>query len=264
MPLDLSQPVPTVDVRASVSPEEWEARVELAALYRLAARFGMTDLGGTHFSMRVPGPEHHFLINPYGLLFEEVTASNLVKIDVDGNVVLDNGFEVNPAGFTIHSAIHMAREDLVCVAHTHTVAGMAVSCLKDGLLPMTQHALRFYGRLAYHDWEGPATNLDERERIVRDLGDGINMILRNHGLLCCGRSVPETWRNLFALEKSCAAQLQAMAIAKATGREIILPPEAVAKGTSDKVEARHEKALVSRDWPAQLAKLDREEPDYRT
>lgn len=264
MPLDFSKPVATVDVKALVSPEEWEARVELAALYRLAARHGMTDLGGTHFSMRVPGPEHHFLINPFGVLFEEVTASNLVKIDVDGNVVLENGFDVNPAGFTIHSAIHMAREDLVCVAHTHTVAGMAVSCLKDGLLPMTQHSLRFHGRLAYHDWEGPATNLDERERLVEDLGTANNMILRNHGLLCCGRNVPEAWRNLFALEKSCASQLQAMAMAKATGRPIVLPPESVAKATSDKMEARHGKDTVSRDWPAQVAKLDREEPDYKS
>ncbi len=264
MPLDFSLPAPAVDVKAVVPVEEWEARVELAALYRLAARHDMTDLGGTHFSMRVPGPEHHFLINPYGLLFEEVTASNLVKIDTDGNIVLDNGFEVNPAGFTIHSAIHMAREELICVAHTHTVAGMGVSCLKIGLLPMTQHSLRFHNRLAYHDWEGPATNLDERERLVQDLGTHNNMILRNHGLLCCGRSVPETWRNLFALEKSCASQLQAMAIAKATGREIILPSEAVRQGTSDKMESRHDKANVSRDWPAQIAKLDREEPDYKT
>jgi len=264
MPLDLSTPLPTIDVKAAVSAEEWEARVELAALYRLAARHGMTDLGGTHFSMRAPGPDHHFLINPYGLLFEEITASNLVKIDVDGNVVLDNGFAVNPAGFTIHSAIHMAREDLVCVAHTHTVAGMGVSCLKEGLLPMTQHSLRFYNRISYHDWEGVATNLDERQRLVRDLGENNNMILRNHGVLCCGRSVPEAWRNLFALEKSCASQLQAMAIAKATGRDIILPPEDVRQGTSDKLEARHDKATVSRDWPGQLAKLDREEPDYKT
>lgn len=264
MPLDFSSPLAAIDVKAAVSAEEWEARVELAALYRLAARHGMTDLGGTHFSMRAPGPDHHFLINPYGLLFEEVTASNLVKIDVDGNKVLDNGFEVNPAGFTIHSAIHMAREDLICVAHTHTVAGMGVSCLKIGLLPMTQHSLRFHNRLAYHDWEGPATNLDERERLVADLGTANNMILRNHGLLCCGRSVPEAWRNLYALEKSCAAQLQAMAVAKATGREILLPPEEVAQATSDKLEARHQKDMVSRDWPAQIAKLDREEPDYKT
>jgi ribulose-5-phosphate 4-epimerase/fuculose-1-phosphate aldolase len=264
MPLDLSQPITTIDVKAAVTAEEWEARVELAAFYRLAARHDMTDLGGTHFSMRVPGPEHHFLINPYGLLFEEVTASNLVKIDTDGNIVLENGFEVNPAGFTIHSAIHMAREDLVCVAHTHTVAGMAVSCMKDGLLPMTQHSLRFHNRLSYHDWEGVATNLDERERLVRDLGTNNNMILRNHGLLCGGRSVPEAWRALYALEKSCASQVQAMMIAKATGREIILPSEAVRQGTSDKLESRHQKDVVSRDWPAQLEKLDREEPDYKT
>lgn len=254
--------MPTIDVRAAVSTEEWDIRVELAGLYRLAARHGMTDLGGTHFSARVPGPEHHFLINPYGLLFEEVTASNLVKIDTYGNVVLDNGFAVNPAGFTIHSAVHMAREDIVCVAHTHTVAGMAVSSLKDGLLPMTQHSLRFHGRLSYHDWEGIATNLDERERLVRDLGENYNMILRNHGVMCCGRSVPEAWRALYALEKSCVSQLQAMAIAHGTGRAIKLPSEAVRQGTSDKLESRHGKDIVSRDWPRQLGKLDRDEPEY--
>lgn len=251
-------------IRDQVSAEEWEIRVELAALYRLAARYGWTDLGGTHFSARVPGPDDHFLINPFGLLFEEVTASSLVKVDVDGEIVLDSGHPVNPAGFTIHSAVHMARPDILCVAHTHTVAGMAVSCLKDGLLPLTQHSLRFYNRISYHDWEGIATNLDERERLVADLGSNFNMILRNHGLLCCGRSVPETWRNLFTLEKSCESQLEAMKMANATGRPLIFPSEEVCQGTSDKMEANHGKDVVARDWPRHIARLDAEEPDYRT
>jgi ribulose-5-phosphate 4-epimerase/fuculose-1-phosphate aldolase len=253
----------TKSVRAQVSPEEWEIRVELAALYRLVAKYGWTDLGGTHISARVPGPEDHFLINPYGLLFEEVTASNLIKVDVDGEVVMETDFPVNPAGFTIHSAIHMARPDIVCVAHTHSVAGMAISCLKDGLLPLTQHSLRFYGRLSYHEWEGIATNLDERERLARDLGENYSMILRNHGLLCCGRSVPEAWRNLYVLEKSAESQLEAMAMANATGRPLVLPPEDVRVYTSEKMAERHGKDVVSRDWPSQLRKLDREQPDYR-
>ena len=157
-------------VRESMSEEEWQTRVDLAALYRVVAKHGMTDLGGTHLSARVPGPEHHFLLNPFGLLFEEVTASNLVKVDMDGNIVGESEYPVNAAGFTIHSAVHMARPEIRCVAHTHTVAGIALSCLQEGLLPITQHSMRFYKRVAYHDWEGIATNLDERERLVRDLG----------------------------------------------------------------------------------------------
>ncbi|HKK30927.1 MAG TPA: class II aldolase/adducin family protein [Alphaproteobacteria bacterium] len=264
MPLDALAPLETPSVKNEVSPEEWEIRVELAALYRLAAKFDYTDLGGTHFSARVPGPYDHFLINPFGLLFEEICASNLVKLDVDGNILVDaGGHGVNAAGFTIHSAVHMARHDLVCVAHTHTVAGMAVSCLKDGVLPLTQHVLRFYSRLSYHDYEGPATNLDERERLVADLGQNNNMVLRNHGLMCGGRSVPETWRNLFALEKSCEAQLQAMALSNATGRPLKFVSQEVAQATSDKVERRSGKETVSRDWPTQLRRLDFEEPDYK-
>lgn len=263
MPLDYLDVIPAPSVKDQVSPEEWEIRVELAALYRLAAKHGYTDLGGTHFSARVPGPDDHFLLNPFGMMFAEITASSLVKVDVDGNILLDaGGHGVNAAGFTIHSSVHMARHDLICAAHTHTVAGMAVSCLKDGVLPLTQHVLRFHGRLSYHDYEGPATNLDERERIVADLGVNNNIVLRNHGLMCCGRSIPEAWRNLYALETSCEAQLQAMAMANASGRPLKFVADDVAQATSDKLEARHGKDTVSRDWPTQLRRLDAEEPDY--
>ncbi|MFN4091105.1 MAG: class II aldolase/adducin family protein, partial [Alphaproteobacteria bacterium] len=178
----------TPSLKDKVSPEEWKIRVDLAALYRLVARYGMTDLAATHISARVPGPEHHFLINPYGLMYEEVTASSLVKVDMDGQIVLDTGFPVNPAGFTIHSAVHMARPEIVCVAHTHTVAGMAIASIRDGLLPISQSSMMFYERIGYHDWEGIATDLDERERLVRDLGPHHACILRNHGLRACGET----------------------------------------------------------------------------
>ena len=250
-------------VRDQVTPEEWDIRVQLAALYRVAAKHGMTDLGGTHFSARVPGPGHNFLINPYGVLFEEVSASNLVKVDIEGNIVSETEFPVNPAGFTIHSAVHMARPDLVCVAHTHTVAGIAVSCLKVGLLPITQHSMRFYNRIAYHDWEGPATNLDERERLVADMGEHKAMILRNHGLLACGVSVPETWRTLFYLEKSCASQLQAMAAAHARGKALVLPPPEVCEHAAQQTNRNTGTAAAQRDWPAQIRLLDKEDPSYK-
>lgn len=265
MPLDYLDLPPTPSVKDQVSPEEWEIRVELAALYRLAARHGFTDLGGTHFSARVPGPDDHFLLNPFGMMFAEITASSLVKVDVDGNVLLDaGGHGVNAAGFTIHSSVHMARHDLICAAHTHTVQGMAASCLAEGILPLTQHELRFHNRLSYHDYEGPATNLDERERIVADLGENNNIVLRNHGLMCCGRSIPEAWRNLYALEKSCEAQLQAMAMSKASGRPLKFVSEDVATETSNRIEERHGKDTVSRDWPTQMRRLYAEEPDFAT
>ena len=250
-------------IRDQVTAEEWDIRVQLAALYRIAAKHGMTDLGGTHFSARVPGKDDHFLINPYGMLFEEITASSLVKVDTDGNIVMETDYPVNPAGFTIHSAVHMARHDLICVAHTHTVAGIAVSCLKAGLLPITQHSMRFYNRVAYHDWEGPATNLDERERLVADLGEHSAMILRNHGLLACGTSVPETWRTLFYLEKSCASQLAAMAAAHASGRELVIPPHEVCEHAAQQTTRLAGTPQNARDWPAQIRLLDKADESYK-
>jgi ribulose-5-phosphate 4-epimerase/fuculose-1-phosphate aldolase len=250
-------------VKDKVSAEEWQTRVDLAALYRLVAMYDMTDLAATHLTARVPGDEHHFLINPYGLMFEEVTASNLVKVDVDGNVVMETGFPVNPAGFTIHSAVHMARPDVACVAHTHTVAGMAIASLAEGLLPLNQTAMLFHGRTAYHDWEGISTSLDERERLVRDLGRAHSMILRNHGLLACGPTIPTTWVLLYQLEKTCRSQLQAMAAAHAHGLPLVTPSEEVQEHTRRQFDEIIAGDYCHRDWPTYLAALDREDPSYR-
>jgi len=189
-----------------VSRAEYEARVELAACYRLAAHFRMTDLIYTHITAKVPGEPGHFLINPYGCMWEEITASSLVKIDVDGNKVCDSPNRVNPAGFTIHSAVHRARSDAAWVMHTHTRAGVAVSSLKDGLLPLNQIALQFYGRVGYHDYEGIALDLDERDRIVESLGAYPALILRNHGLLTVGESAGQMFSNMFYLNRACEIQ----------------------------------------------------------
>src|SRR3954469_7266499 len=224
---------------AGVSEAEWQIRCDLAALYRLVAYYRWTDFIYTHLSARLPGPDHHFLINKYGVNFQEMRASDLVKIDLHGNVVEDGDISsrrVNAAGFTIHSAIHMARPDLMCVVHTHTQAGIAVSAMQEGLLPLSQHALKFYGRIGYHGYEGIALDLDERERLVRDLGPTHKaMILRNHGLLVGGTSIPEAFHMIYMLERACAAQVDALS----GGREIILPPPEVCQHTSDQF-ARHE------------------------
>ena len=239
------------------SPAEREARIELAACYRLIAQFRMTDLVYTHISARIPGTEH-FLLNPYGLLFEEVTASNLVRIDIDGTIVEDTSYEVNPAGFTIHSAIHRARPDVNCVLHTHTRAGIAVSCMREGLLPLSQISLQFCGRLAYHDYEGIALDLDERDRLARDLGDLKAMILRNHGLLTAGDSVPEAFSLMFYLERACEIQIAALS----TGRELIVPsPEVCAKVAGQYDE--DDEPSGTREWRALLRQLDRTDPSYR-
>jgi ribulose-5-phosphate 4-epimerase/fuculose-1-phosphate aldolase len=238
--------------------EERAARIELAACYRLIAHFRMTDLVYTHISARIPGTEH-FLLNPYGFLFEEVSASNLVRIDVDGRIVEDTPHQVNPAGFTIHSAIHRARPDVQCVLHTHTRAGIAVSAMREGLLPLSQIALQFYGeRLAYHDYEGIALELDERERLARDLGRRKAMILRNHGLLTAGESVPEAFSLMFYLERACEIQVAALS----TGRELTHPPHEVCEKTARQYETDDEPAGL-REWRALLRQLDRTDPSYR-
>ena len=239
------------------SPQEREARIELAACYRLIARFRMTDLVYTHISARVPGTEH-FLLNPYGFLFEEVTASNLVKIDIDGRIVEDTPHRVNPAGFTIHSAIHAARPDLTCVLHTHTRAGIAVSCLKEGLLPLSQIALQFHNRVAYHDYEGIALDLGERERLARDLGSRKAMILRNHGLLTAGASVPEAFSLMHYLERACEIQVAALSMQ----RDLVIPPPEVCEKAARQYENDDEPA-GQREWRALLRQLDRFEPGYR-
>src|SRR2546428_8042668 len=187
-------------LREQASQEEWQARVDLAAAYRLVALYGWDDLIFTHISARVPGPDHHFLLNPYGMMFDEVTASSLVKIDPDGNKVMDSPYFINPAGFTIHSAVHAAREDALCVMHLHTDYGIAVSAQKSGLLPISQQAMFPSASLAYHDYEGLALNEDEKPRLVSDLGDKKNMILRNHGLLTPGRTAAEAFLAMYILE----------------------------------------------------------------
>ncbi len=239
------------------SPQERTVRIELAACYRLIAQFRMTDLVYTHISARIPGTEH-FLLNPYGLLFEEVSASNLVRIDLEGRIVEDTPYRVNPAGFTIHSAVHRARPDVHCVLHTHTRAGIAVSCMREGLLPLSQIAMQFHGRLAYHDYEGIALDLDEREPIARDLGDCKAMILRNHGLLTAGTSVPEAFSMMFYLERACEIQIAALS----TGRELIAPSPEVCARVARQYE-EDEEASGIREWRALLRQLDRTDPSYR-
>jgi ribulose-5-phosphate 4-epimerase/fuculose-1-phosphate aldolase len=247
-----------------VSEAEWKIRCDLAALYRLVAHFRMTDFIYTHISARVPGPEHHFLINHYGVMFHEMRASDLVKIDLDGNVVDSYGQNrrVNAAGFCIHSAIHMAREDLSCVVHTHTSAGMAVAAQKNGLLPISQHSLKFYGHLAYHGYEGIALDLDERDRLVADLGQHRAMILANHGLLVAGRTIPEAFNNIYYLERACQAQVAAMS----GGAELIFPPEEVRLHTAAQFNRPGEESLPHYEsaWESALRLVENDRPDYRS
>ncbi len=249
-----------------VSAEEWKIRCDLAALYRLVAHHRMTDLIYTHISARLPGPEHHFLINQYGVQFHEMRASDLVRIDLDGRVVEQGEPQgassrlVNAAGFTIHSAIHMARPDLACVIHTHTAAGIAVSAQKQGLLPISQHAMKFYGHLAYHGYEGIALDLDERDRLVRDLGQHKAMILRNHGLLAAGRTIPEAWGEIYFLERACQAQVAALA----GGCELVLPPEEVRRYTAEQFNQVGSLQHAELLWASCLRLIEDGRPDYRS
>src|SRR5579863_528444 len=194
------------NVRARVTPEEWEQRVALAAVYRLTALFGWDDLVFTHLSARVPGPEHHFLTNPYGMLFDEITASSLVKVDLDGNKVMDSPYEINPAGFVFHSAIHAAREDAHCVLHVHSLNGIAVSAQKQGVLPISQQSIFVLSSLGYHDYEGVALRDDEKPRLVRDLGANRFLMLRNHGLITVADNVADAFILLYIFESTCAIQ----------------------------------------------------------
>jgi len=256
---DLSHPdIPSM--RGAVSSEEWQARVDLAACYRLVALFGMNDLVYNHITARVPGEEGRFLINPYGYAYEEITASSLVKIDFDGKLVLDSGtgYGVNHAGFVIHSAVHRARSDVACVIHTHSSAGMAVSALKCGLLPLTQNAM-FFSTIGYHDYEGPAIDLDEQARLVRDLGENAALILRNHGLLTAGRTVCEAFVVMHWLEKACQAQLMAMACNAALN----LPDDEVIKRTGERYKPGQRRSITELEWPALLRMLERRDPSYK-
>lgn len=249
---------------SNVSAEEWALRCDLAALYRLVAHFRMTDFIYTHLSVRVPGPEHHFLINRYGVLFHEMRASDLVKIDLDGNVVDQGGDlqtrKVNAAGFTIHSAIHMARPDLLCVMHTHTAAGIAVSAQKRGLLPLSQQSMKFYNRIGYHDYEGVALDLGERDRLVADLGSHKAMILRNHGLLVGGVSIQDAFLTMYTLERACQAQLAAMSC----GEELIFPPHAVCEHAGEQLNREGNEEHQAMAWQSALRLIENDKPDYRS
>ena len=246
-------------VRSQVTAEEWEVRVNLAACYRLIAMYGWDDLIFTHISARVPGPDDHFLINAYGLMFEEMTASTLVKVDLDGQIVLDSPYPINPAGFTIHSAVHAARPDAGCVLHTHTRAGVAVSAQADGLLPLSQISLLPCASLAYHDYEGIALNEDEKPRLVADLGDCKFLILRNHGLLTVGESIPEAFLYMYALETACQTQIAA----QSGGNELVHVPDAIVQGIRAQVDLVLKGSGAELAWPGLLRKLDRLDPSFR-
>jgi ribulose-5-phosphate 4-epimerase/fuculose-1-phosphate aldolase len=251
-----------------IDPDEWQTRIDLAACYRLVDLYGMTDLHLNHISARVPGNEEHFLINPFGMMYEEITASSLIKVDLGGKIIANANpdYGINLAGYVIHSAIHAARPDVACVLHTHTNAGMAVSALKCGLLPLTQTALR-WGKVAYHDFEGVAVEIDERERLVEDLGDCEVMILRNHGLLSVGTSIGQAFNNIYRLERACQTQLLALAC----NSEIGMPsPEVIAKSNAQLTvqpspDARgRNRPHGSLEWPALKRMLDRRDPSYKT
>jgi ribulose-5-phosphate 4-epimerase/fuculose-1-phosphate aldolase len=249
-------------IKDQVSAEEWDLRVDLAAAYRLVAHYGWDDLVFTHLSARVPGPEHHFLINPYGMMFEEIAASSLVKIDLDGNIVLPTGYPINHAGFVIHSAIHAAREDAQCVIHLHTRAGIAVSCQKQGLLPINQTAMAIASRLGYHDYEGIALELDEQPRLVADLGDKPALMLRNHGTLTVGENIGEAFVRMHTLERACEIQVAALA----GGQEINWPSEQAQKAVQEQTRSGPDSNMPSMSelaWPALLRKLDRMDPSFR-
>jgi ribulose-5-phosphate 4-epimerase/fuculose-1-phosphate aldolase len=249
-------------LKGKVSEGEWQARVELAALYRLVALHGWDDLIYTHISARVPGPDHHFLINPYGLMFEEITASSLVKIDTEGAVLQDTPYMINAAGFTIHSALHMARDDAHYVMHLHTDQGVAVAAQKEGLLPLSQHAMIVLPHLSYHDYEGIALNLDERDRLVADMGDKSLMLLRNHGTLAVGETAGDCWVGMFFLERACKQQVQALS----AGRDNVLIAPVTAQEEVERqnmARGRNGRGIPGGlAWPACLRKLDRELPGY--
>ena len=245
-------------VREQVSKEEWDTRVNLAACYRLMAEFGMVEMVANHISARVPGSHNEFLINPYGMLYEEMTASCMIRIDIDGKVLFNpTDYDVNEAGYVIHSAIHAARHDVDCIIHTHTLAGMAVSAMKCGILPIAQSSMRF-SDIGYHDYEGVALRLEERERLVQNLGNREAMVLRNHGLLTVAPSIPECFNNMYRLERAC--QLQVMTLSCNT--ELSMPPNEVVEYTNQQLLPGNRRRAGLLEWPAMLRKLDRKDPSY--
>jgi len=246
-------------IKDQVSEAEWAMRVDLAACYRLAAFYGWDDLIFTHLTARVPGGEHHFLINPYGMLFEEITASSLVKVDIEGRKVMDSPYEINPAGFLIHSCIHAAREDAQCVMHLHTVAGIAVACQKQGLLPISQQALLALASLAYHGYEGIALNEDERPRLVADLGQKASLILANHGLLTVARNIPDAFLAMFNLQSACEIQVAA----QSGGAELLPIPAPILAGMAAQAKQVTLGMGGHLAWPGLLRRLDRMDASYR-
>ncbi|MEX8195339.1 class II aldolase/adducin family protein [Comamonas guangdongensis] len=246
-------------VQHLVSPEEWQLRVDLAACYRLVALHGWSDLVFTHISARLPGPEHHFLINPYGLMFEEITASSLIKVDMGCNKLMESPFPVNPAGFVIHSAVHEARADAQCVIHTHTRAGVAVAAQKNGLLPISQQSTFVLGSLAYHAYEGVAFREDEKPRLVADMGEANFLMLRNHGLLTCGATIADAFLSMYVFESACQIQISA----QSGGSELTLVDPQILQGIAQAMKVQTGGLGGRFAWPALLRKLDRLDPSYR-
>lgn len=251
-------------IKDQISPEEWQMRTDLAAAFRLVDLYGWSDLFATHLSARVPGEDSHFLINPFGMLFEEVTASSLVKVDVDGNILSNTSYVINPAGFVIHSAVHLSRDDAHCVMHTHTPAGCGVATQRRGLLPLTQHALAIIAHTGYHDFEGIAMDLDERQRVARDLATNNVLILRNHGLLTVGQTVGEAFVWLYRAERACRMQLAF----QQSGAEAMEIPESIQQTNIERNRFNNSdqgyRTIGRLEWPALLRKLDRLDDSYRT
>jgi ribulose-5-phosphate 4-epimerase/fuculose-1-phosphate aldolase len=248
---------------AHISPEEWAVRVDLAACYRLIEHFGWDDLILTHNSARVPGRTDQILINPMGLMFNEITASNLLKVDLDGNLIEPSEYEPIYAGIVIHGAIYLSRPDVQCVIHTHTEADIAVGALEEGLLPLSQWAMRFYNRLGYHDYEGVSLDLDERERLQQSIGDNPVLVLRNHGLLATGRNVAEAFSSTYHFERSAEAQLKIMA-AVAAGARMVVPSPDTCERQAALFTGNEPRLQGQREWPALLRLCDRLDPSYRT
>ncbi|RQO64376.1 class II aldolase [Variovorax sp. KBW07] len=247
------------EVQKLVSAEEWQLRVDLAACYRLVALYGWSDLVFTHISARIPGPEHHFLINPYGLMFDEITASSLVKVDQQCNKIIDSPYPVNPAGFVIHSAVHAAREDIQCVLHTHTKAGIAVSAQKNGVLPISQQSTFVLASLAYHDYEGVAFRDDEKPRLQADMGTANFLMLRNHGLLTCGKTIADAFLSMYTFENTCQIQIAA----QSGGSELTQVNPKIVEGVGQAMKVQTGGLGGQFVWPSLIRKLDRIDDSYK-
>jgi ribulose-5-phosphate 4-epimerase/fuculose-1-phosphate aldolase len=247
------------EIQKLVSAEEWQLRVDLAACYRLVALYGWSDLVFTHISARVPGPEHHFLINPYGLMFDEITASSLVKVDQQCNKIIESPYPVNPAGFVIHSAVHAAREDVQCVLHTHTKAGIAVSAQKNGVLPISQQSTFVLASLAYHDYEGVAFRDDEKPRLQADMGNANFLMLRNHGLLTCGKTIADAFLSMYTFENTCQIQIAA----QSGGSELTQVNPKIVEGVGQAMKVQTGGLGGQFVWPSLIRKLDRVDDSYK-